>query len=51
MDFELKNKSNIKGTCWIEFNISGTIVQFENWSKSSVYLEEYAYNRYFPPFF
>jgi len=44
MDFELKNKNEIVGTCWIEFNISGTASKYYHGADNSKYLQEYAYN-------
>ena len=46
MDYTLKNKSDLEGTCWIEFNISGTVDSYEHWADNSKYLEEFAYNFY-----
>ncbi len=46
MDINLKNKSDIKGTHWIEFNVSGTLNNYNHWADNSKYLDEYAYNFY-----
>lgn len=46
MDLELKSKNAISGTCWIEFNRSGTVDKFKNWDIDSRYLDELAYNLY-----
>lgn len=44
MNLELKSKNDISGTCWIEFNRSGTVDKFTNWDNDSKYLDEFAYN-------
>lgn len=44
MDFKLKDKSDIEGTCWIEFNISGTAKKYDYWAETSKYLDEFEYN-------
>lgn len=46
MDFSLKNKSDISGSHWIEFNVSGTSTDYTHWADNSKYLEEYVYNFY-----
>ena len=46
MDISLKNKSDISGSHWIEFNVSGTTTDYTHWADSSKYLDEYAYNFY-----
>lgn len=46
MDFTLKNKSELEGTCWVEFNISGTVDSYEHWADNSKYLDEFAYSFY-----
>ena len=46
MDISLKNKSDISGTHWIEFNVSGTMTDYKHWADNSKYLDEYAYNFY-----
>ena len=46
MNFNLKSKSELEGTCWIEFNISGTVDLYEHWADNSKYLDEYAYSFY-----
>jgi len=46
MDFTLKNKSEIKGTHWIEFYISEPKIKYKRWSDKSKYLEEFAHNFY-----
>src|ERR1044071_8641278 len=46
MDFSLKNKSDISGTHWIEFNVSGTATNYTHWADNSKYLDEYVYNFY-----
>ena len=46
MDSTLKNKSDIAGTHWIEFNVSGTASNYKHWADNSKYLDEYAYNFY-----
>ena len=46
MDFSLKNKSDISGTHWIEFNVSGTATEYTHWADNSKYLDEYAFNFY-----
>jgi hypothetical protein len=46
MDISLKNKSDISGTHWIEFNVSGTMTEYKHWADNSKYLDEYAYNFY-----
>ena len=45
MDFKLKNISEIRGTCYIEFNIAGSIDKYAHWQDDSKYLyDEAAYN-------
>ncbi len=44
MDFRLKNISDIEGTHWIEFNISGTSDNYKHWESDSKFLDEYVYN-------
>ena len=46
MDITLKNKSDITGTHWIEFNVSGTAGSYKHWANNSKYIDEYAYNFY-----
>ena len=46
MDFTLKNKTDIGGTHWIEFNISRTATVYKCWADNSKYLDENAYNFY-----
>ena len=46
MDITLKNKSDITGTHWIEFNVSGTVTNYKHWADNSKYLDEYSYNFY-----
>ena len=46
MDITLKNKIDITGTHWIEFNVSGTLNNYKHWADNSKYLDEYAYNFY-----
>ena len=46
MNITLKNKSDITGTHWIEFNVSGTFKSYKRWADNSKYLDEYAYNFY-----
>jgi hypothetical protein len=46
MDIALKNKSDITGTYWIEFNVSRTLNNYKYWADNSKYLCEYAYNFY-----
>jgi hypothetical protein len=44
MDITLKNKEEITGTHWIEFNVTDTLHDLKHWSDDSKYLDECAYN-------
>ncbi|MCD4674884.1 MAG: hypothetical protein K8S18_02675 [Desulfobacula sp.] len=44
IDFKLKNRQEIEGTCWIEFNISGSADKYNHHAENSKYLDENAYN-------
>ena len=46
MDITLKNKNEIAGTYWIEFNVSGTRDNYTHWADNSKYLHEFAFNFY-----
>jgi len=43
-DFKLKDRTEIEGTGWIEFNISGSPDKYIHHSDDSIFLDEYAYN-------
>jgi hypothetical protein len=44
MDIILKNKEDIAGTQWIEFNVSDKADGWHHWADNSKYLDEYSYN-------
>ena len=50
MEIILKNKQDIEGSNWIEFNISGTYDKYENWAEDSKYLDEESYESFYDIF-